>query len=107
MEAGLPRGHANKFHESLFLRGNAGDLPAASGARGNSRRLAAQASVAGNLLHGRRLEGKRLRPELHSRASTALAREHCEHQIRADTERVEKPVRHFSEKDRVSIQSAP
>src|SRR5207302_5577943 len=106
MAAGLPRRHANEFHQSLFPLGNAGDLPAADCPCGNSGRLAAQTRFAGNLLHGSRLEGKRLRPGLHPRASAALARERREHQVRADTERVENAIRCVSKKDWLPIQFA-
>jgi len=51
-------GYADELHESLPFRQNAGDLSAAGGARGDSGRLATQASLTGSLFHGGGLEEK-------------------------------------------------
>src|SRR2546430_17468884 len=76
METGLFGGHADKFYESLLSGGDAGDLPATSGAGGNSGRLATQASLAGSLFYsgGVGREGVRRRPYLSSGAALARAR---------------------------------
>src|SRR2546425_12809895 len=101
MEAGLPGGHADELHKSLLSGRNAGDLSAAGGARGDSGRLATQASLTGSLFYGGGLEGEGLRPRLHSRSSTALARELREHKVRTDSVRMEKSIRELSEEDGV------
>src|SRR5207247_9869358 len=104
VETGLRRCHANQVDQSRLSGGGAGDVSTAGSPRGDSRRLAAQARFAGNLLYGGRVERKGVRPRLHPRASAALAREHGEHQIRANTGRMEESIRNFSEEDRLLLQ---
>src|SRR6266404_7386199 len=101
MAAGLSRGHADEFHKCLLSGGNAGDLSAANSACGDSGCLAAQTGVAGSLLYRWGLARERLRRRLHLGSSAALACEHREHQVLADSGGVERAIRYFPEKDRV------
>src|SRR6267378_3503508 len=103
MATGLSRGHADEFHRCLLSGGNAGNLSATNSACGDSGCLAAQTGVAGSLLYRCGLAGERLRRRLHPGASAALACEHREHQVLADSGGVERAIRHFSEEDRVSF----
>src|SRR5258706_15072823 len=106
MAAGLSRGHADEFHKCLLSGGNAGDLSAANSACGNSGCLAAQTCIAGSLLYRRGLAGERLRRRLHPGPSAALACEHREHKVLADSRGVERAIRQFSEEDRVPFHFA-
>src|SRR2546423_15387608 len=72
METGLFGGHADKFYESLLSGGDAGDLPATSGAGGNSGRLATQASLAGSLFYSGGVGGEGGRARLQFRSGTSV-----------------------------------
>src|ERR1700759_5813184 len=106
MAFGLLGRYAGQFERSVFPRGNVGDLSAADCANRDSGCVAAWSGLAGDLLHGAGMEGTRLRRRLHSGSGPALAREHGEHKIVADSERVERKVRRVSKENRISIYSA-